>query len=356
MPAPLVEPTPLGLYCPAGDFYVDPRRRAPRAVVTHAHTDHATAGCGGYYTATDGVELLRLRVGRRSVIHGLDYGAPIDFNGVRVSLHPAGHLLGSAQVRIEHAGRVLVVSGDFKTHADPTCRPLEIVPCDEFVTEATFASPAYRWPPAEQVFEEINGWWRANQIARRASVIFAYALGKAQRILAGVDASIGPIHVHGAVAEFLPVYAAAGVALPATTTVEPQRVRIQNGRPLVIAPPSTAGSRWLTRLGPSATAMASGWMQTRAAAGVGSDGAGPRGPAARRGVDRGFVLSDHADWDGLLATIRATGARRVGVTHGSPHALVRALGEAGLEAYALGARQEAAAVRQLNLWEAAEGA
>ncbi|MEO9148126.1 MAG: ligase-associated DNA damage response exonuclease, partial [Burkholderiaceae bacterium] len=241
-------------------------------------------------------------------------------NGVRVSLHPAGHVLGSAQVRIEHGGQVWVASGDYKTQADGTCTPFEPVRCDAFITESTFGLPIYRWPSQAVLFAQINDWWRGNAAAGRASVLLCYAFGKAQRILANVDASIGPIVVHGAVEPLNAVYRAAGVALPPTHKVTDAGVdAAMLRRALVLAPPSTQGTPWMRRFGVHSDAFASGWMQLR-------------GTRRRRGVDRGFVMSDHADWPGLQHAIGATGAERVLVTHGSVAVMVRWLREQGLDA------------------------
>jgi putative mRNA 3-end processing factor len=245
---------------------------------------------------------------------------------VRVSLHPAGHLLGSAQVRIEHAGSVTVVSGDYKTQPDPTCEQFEPVPCDTFITESTFGLPVYRWKPAAMVFAEINEWWRENRSGGVTSIIYAYALGKAQRLIAGVDSSIGPILAHGAILRLIGAYRSAGVNLPEVLPADATNVKAHKGRgALVIAPTSAQNNPWLRKFGEQSSACASGWMQIR-------------GNRRRRNVDRGFVLSDHADWNGLLETIRATGARRIGVTHGSIHAFTRHLRELGYDAYALRTR------------------
>src|ERR1043166_20095 len=208
--------TPNGLYCRAGNFYIDPSRAVERAVITHAHSDHARRGSKSYLTSTHGAALLRLRVGEHARIEALRYGECVRLNGVCVSLHPAGHILGSAQVRVEHRGEVWVVSGDYKTERDPTCAPFEPVRCDTFLTESTFALPVFRWRPQAEVFAEINAWWKRNQAHGRASVLFAYALGKAQRLLAGVDASIGPIVVHQEVARYIDCYRQAGIVLPET--------------------------------------------------------------------------------------------------------------------------------------------
>lgn len=284
----LIEPAAGGLYCAAGDFYIDPLEPAPRAVITHAHSDHARPGCGSYLAAEPGLGLLRERLGPEASIEAVPYGKKVRIGGVNVSLHPAGHILGSAQVRIEHRGEVWVVSGDYKRDPDPTCAPLEPLRCHVFISESTYGLPIYRWRPPEEVLGEIRAWWQANQQSGRTSILFAHALGKAQRVLAALGSGPGPIVVHGAVARYLPAYAAAGVKLP------PLADQVKN-RGLVIAPPSARGSPWLRRFGASSTGAVSGGMQIR-------------GLRRRQGVDRGFVLSDHADWDALLAAIRESGA------------------------------------------------
>jgi putative mRNA 3-end processing factor len=313
----LVVVRPEGLYCPDGDFYIDPWRPVERAVVTHAHADHARTGHAHYLAAQPGEQILRTRLGEID-LQTLRYGESITIGGVRVSLHPAGHVLGSAQVRIEGEAGVWVASGDYKLEADSTCTPFEAVRCDTFITESTFGLPIYRWDPAPQVFADIDAWWRTNAAHGNASVLFAYAFGKAQRILSGVDASIGPIFCHGAVAPLNDAYRAAGVTLPPTLAVSDVNDKKSFSTALIVAPPSAAGSPWLRRFGDYRDAFASGWMRLR-------------GTRRRRGVDRGFVLSDHADWPALLAAIRATRAERVIVTHGQVASMVRWLTEQGLE-------------------------
>ncbi|MEP6772451.1 MAG: ligase-associated DNA damage response exonuclease, partial [Polaromonas sp.] len=279
----------------------------------------ARVGHGSYLAHTDSEGILRARLGDIS-LQTLPYGETLERRGVTVSLHPAGHVLGSAQVRVEHRGEVWVASGDYKTEADGTCTPFESVPCDTFITESTFGLPIYQWPKQEALFAQINDWWRRNADEGRESVLFAYAFGKAQRILHGVDAGIGPIVVHGAVEPLNAVYRAAGVALPETFRVtDPQVNPSMLKRALVLAPPSAQGTPWMRRFGSYADAFASGWMQLR-------------GTRRRRGVDRGFVMSDHADWPGLQQAIAGTGAARVMVTHGSVAVLVRWLRENGLQA------------------------
>ena len=321
----LLQVTDAGLYCPRGDFYVDPWRRVPRAVITHAHADHARWGCDRYLCAAPGKTVLRTRLGGNAVIDTLRYGESLSINGVNVSLHPAGHVLGSAQVRIEHGGVTWIVTGDYKLQADPTCAPFESVRCDVFVTESTFGLPVYRWQEPAAIAAEIDAWWRANRDAGRTSVILAYALGKAQRLAAMVDPSIGPIVAHGAVMKLVEAYRASGVRLPSIDRVPPRARRVGNGRALVIAPPSVMGGSWLKLFGESSVAMASGWMLLR-------------GVRRRRGFDRGFVVSDHADFPGLVAAVEASGAGRVLATHGFADAFARFLRERGLDASVLATR------------------
>jgi putative mRNA 3-end processing factor len=322
---PLLTVNGHGIYCAAGDFYIDPWKGVDFAVVTHAHSDHARSGSRYYLAAEPGRGVLQERLGGGAVIEGLPYSQRVTRNGVTISLHPAGHILGSAQVRVEHAGEVWVVSGDYKLQGDPTCPPFEPIRCHTFITESTFGLPIYQWPEPEEVFRGINQWWQTNQAAGRTTVLFAYSLGKAQRLLAGVDPSLGPIFVHGAVARLLPHYAAAGVRLPAVQNMDLESVRAAAGRGLVIAPAATDGSPWLRRFGEASTGFASGWMRLR-------------GTRRRRALDRGFVLSDHADWNGLVTTIRATGTERVLVTHGYTDILVRWLRENGWAAETLGTK------------------
>ncbi|MCO7504649.1 MULTISPECIES: ligase-associated DNA damage response exonuclease [Pseudomonas] len=318
----LVIARPEGLYCPPGDFYIDPWRPVERAVITHGHGDHARNGNRHYLTASPGAGILRSRLGADINLQTLDYGQRLDHGGVALSLHPAGHVLGSAQVRLEYRGEVWVASGDYKVEPDGTCAPFEPVRCHTFITESTFGLPIYRWEPQQQIFDQINAWWRENITLGKASVLFCYSFGKAQRILHGLDPSLGPILVHGAVEPLNRVYREAGVALPATlhaSEMDKHDPRMRQA--LILAPPSAAGSSWMRRFGDYSDAFASGWMRLR-------------GTRRRRGVDRGFVLSDHADWPGLLWAIEQTGAQRVMVTHGSVAVLVRYLCERGLDAQA----------------------
>lgn len=314
----LIVATPRGLYCPPGDFHIDPWRPVARAVITHGHSDHARWGSDAYLCQNDCAPILRRRLGDVS-IRTLAYGERIDVNGVTVSLHPAGHVLGSAQVRVEFGGAVWVASGDYKTEDDGVVAPFEPQRCHVFITESTFGLPIYRWRRQSEIMAEVNGWWRANAGAGRASVVFAYGLGKAQRLFAHLDPTIGPIVCHGAIEPMNAIYRGQGVPLPATKRVSDFSGRDAFAQALILAPPSAANSAWVRRFGEYSDAFASGWMQIR-------------GNRRRRGVDQGFALSDHADWPGLIDAIHATGAERVYATHGATGALTRYLREGGLDA------------------------
>jgi putative mRNA 3-end processing factor len=315
---PLVVHRPEGLYCEAGGFYIDPWRPVDKAVITHAHADHARTGSTRYIASAAGEGVLRSRLGKID-LHTLPYGERLQVNDVTISLHPAGHVLGSAQVRIEYRGEIWVVSGDYKIEPDVTCAAFEPVKCHTFITESTFGLPIYTWVPAAELFADINQWWAANAANNKASVLFCYSFGKAQRVLAGVDSSIGPIVTHGAVEPLNRAYRAAGVALPETKLVSEVVDKSDFSKALVLAPPSASGSPWMKRFGEYSDAFASGWMLLR-------------GARRRRAVDRGFVMSDHADWPGLNSAIKASQARTVYVTHGYVPVMVRWLQEQGLEA------------------------
>jgi len=307
-----------GLYCAAGDFYIDACQPVARTVITHAHSDHACAGAGRYLTAAAGERILRRRIGADAAIDSLKYGEQVDLNGVKVSLHPAGHVLGSAQVRVEYRGEVWVVTGDYKRQADATCAPFEVVTCHTLVTECTFGLPIFRWRKTEELAAEINQWWRGNVAAGRTSVLLAYALGKAQRVLSLLDPSIGPILLHGAVQSMVEVYRASGVRLPAAEHANAETARAGKGRALVIGPPG-ASALWMRKFNPLSVGIASGWMAVR-------------GIRRRRSADMGVALSDHADWPDLMRTISETGAQRVIATHGYTAQFARYLAETGLDA------------------------
>ena len=324
----MLSPTSRGLYCAAADLYIDPWAPVSRAIITHAHGDHLTWGCTSYLASREGEGVTRERLGASaSGLETVPYGEPRTINGVRISLHPAGHILGSAQIRLEYQGEVWVVSGDYKTDPDPTCSAWEPVRCHTFITESTFGLPIYRWPSQQQVFHEINAWWRDNAQEGVTSVLYGYALGKAQRLLAGLDPAIGPILTHGAVERMTQVYRDGGIRMPDTTYATVAATDPSWSRAIVVAPPNTDGSTWLRRFGTTRAAFASGWMLVR-------------GARRRRGVDRGFTLSDHVDWPQLLSAVAATGAERVWVTHGFTGPVVRWLTDQGLDARAIATRYE----------------
>ena len=322
MPTPshdLIQLRPEGLYCPRGDFHIDPWRPVPRAVITHGHGDHARSGMGEYHCTRESLPILQWRLGEQHY-HAHEHGAAFALGDAKVSLHPAGHVLGSAQVRVEVAGEVWVASGDYKRQPDPTCAPFEVVPCDTFITEATFGLPVYRWPDTSEVAREIVEWREACAREGVAAVLFCYALGKAQRVLAELATHTDePALLHGAIAAGVEVYRQAGIPMLATAPVADQAKGADFAGKLVMAPPSAAGSAWMRRFRRAQTGFASGWMRIR-------------GNRRRRNYDRGFVVSDHADWPDLMRTVRETGASRVIATHGNTDAIVRALCEAGIDA------------------------
>jgi putative mRNA 3-end processing factor len=322
MKAGLIKLTDRGLYCAQGDFYIDPWLPVKKALVTHAHADHAYRGNQSYLVPEEGLGLSRIRLGDEAKISTQKYGEVSTIGGVRVSFHPAGHVLGSAQARIEYKGEIWVISGDYKLMPDATCTPFEPVKCHHFITEATFGLPIYRWQPTEVIFEQINDWWRKNRENGKVSVLFAYSLGKSQRIMNGIDRSIGPIFTHGAVERLTEAYRQSGIDLPPTRYVGEVEEKREFAGSLVVAPPSAHGSNWLKKFGAISTGFASGWMIVR-------------GARRRKAVDRGFVLSDHADWTELQVAIKEARAETVYVTHGFIPELVRWLNENGQHAVAL---------------------
>ena len=314
----LVVATPEGLFCPAGDFHIDPWRPVPRAVITHGHGDHARTGMGTYHVAAEGLPVLQWRLGEQDYrVSAL--GERVRIGNALVSFHPAGHVLGSTQVRIEVDGEVWVASGDYKRDPDPTCLPFEVVPCDVFITECTFGLPIYRWPRASDVARDIVQWREECAANGEAAILYCYALGKAQRVLAELAAHTDrPAYVHGAIDAGVQVYRQAGIPMLDTLRVADEVRGADFAGELVIAPPSAAGSPWIRRFRRAQQGFASGWMRIR-------------GNRRRRNYDRGFVISDHADWPSLLRTVEETGARRVIATHGDTAALVRMLNEAGID-------------------------
>ena len=317
MATPLLTFTDRGIYCPAGDFHIDPWRPVPRALITHGHSDHARPGHGHYLATDASLPVIRHRLGPITA-EGIPYGQPRQIGSVTVSFHPAGHVPGSAQVRVEHKGEVWVVSGDYKTEADGLAEPFEPVQCHTFVSECTFGLPVFRWQPQPLVMEQISQWWANNAAAGKTSILGAYSFGKAQRLMSGLPA-IGPILTHGAVEDITAILRAQGYPLPPTVRVTKDVSAKTHPGALVVAPPSALGTPWANRLAPSEEAFASGWMAVR-------------GIRRRRALGTGFALSDHADWHGLNTAIRATGATRIFVTHGYTVPFRRWLADQGYDA------------------------
>jgi len=313
--------TPEGLYCPEGDFHIDPWRPVARALITHGHADHARDGHGAYLATDLAAPVMRHRLGDIT-LDTIRYGEARQIGDARVSFHPAGHVPGSAQIRVEVGGEVWVVSGDYKLEADPLSTPFEPVRCHHFISECTFGLPVFDWPDPRQVAREINAWWAANAAEGRFSLLGAYALGKAQRVLMMLDPSIGPILTHGAIEATNAVMRAQGIDLPETHHVTAETdLRGMQGA-LVIAPPGALAGPWARRFRPASTGFASGWMRLR-------------GVRRRRAADRGFVLSDHADWTGLNRAIAETGAETIHVTHGYTEIFARWLTEQRYDARVL---------------------
>ncbi len=305
-----------GIYCPDGDFFIDATGKVERNIVTHAHSDHARPGHISYLSHKSSVPLLRARLSKKINVQSLDYGEQISMSGVKVSLYPSGHIYGAAQVRVEKNGEVWVVTGDYKLEDDRLSTPFEIVKCHHFISECTFGLPVYHWPDQEVVYQEINNWWRENRSEGITSILYGYSLGKSQRIIKNIDHGIGPVYVHKTVGTMNDAILSDGADLPKTITLnenlDPDEI---NGN-LIIAPPSFTSGPLVRSLAPFSVAMASGWIQTGRNMG-------------RSRLNRGFVLSDHADWDGLLKTIEATGAERVITMHGYTKELTRWLNEKG---------------------------
>jgi putative mRNA 3-end processing factor len=311
---PLLELTSIGLYCRDADVYLDPWRPVTRALVTHAHADHARPGSARYLTHKTSVPLLHTRLGTDPEhVEGVEYGEVRTINGIRFSFHPAGHVPGSAQILVERNGERWVFSGDYKVEADGVSTPFEAVPCNVFISECTFGLPVFRWQQQTDVFEEIHAWWRNNRERGISSILCAYSLGKAQRVLHHLDLSIGPVFVHSAVWS---ISEALGLTRDGTHRADAD-TKAEGA--LVVAPPAVIGSPWLRRFGRHEVGVVSGWMAVR-------------GIRRRRGVEQGFVLSDHADFPGLNQAIRATGAERVLLTHGYTAQFARWLCSNGLDA------------------------
>lgn len=315
---PLIEFTDKGFYCRQGDFYIDPWQPVDYAVITHAHSDHARWGSGNYLCHHQCKPLLQLRLGDNHY-ESLDWGETIMRNGVTISLHPAGHIIGSAQVRVEYKGEVWVASGDYKTENDGISGAFEPVKCNVFITECTFGLPVYHWKPQQEIYKNIQDWILDNHAHQRNAVLIAYSLGKAQRVLAAAAGVCNNIQVHGAIYNAQQVLLANGWDFPEVKRVTPETTKEALKNSVIIAPPSADGTPWMKRFAPYQVGLCSGWMQVR-------------GNSRRNNVDAGFALSDHADWNGLISAVKATGAEKVFTTHGFQSAFSRYLNENGIEA------------------------
>lgn len=313
----LIEFTNKGIYCKQGKFYIDPWRPVDLAVTTHGHADHVKWGNKAYLCHQLTKSILNQRLGEDLNIQTLGYGEEISINSVRLSLHPAGHVIGSSQVRLEYKGEICVISGDYKTEDDGISTAFEPVKCHTFVSESTFGLPIYKWQPQETIFDQIRDWVSGNHDQSKTSVLVAYSLGKAQRLIRGL-AGYSNLYVHNSIANLNDRFIAAGVDLPKTIriTTETRKEDLQNG--IVIVPPALADGRWIKNLHKAATGVCSGWMQVRAS-------------RRWRSADAGFALSDHADWPGLLSAIKATEAEKVFVTHGYTATFSKYLNEIGIE-------------------------
>jgi putative mRNA 3-end processing factor len=324
---PLLEFTERGIYCAAAEVYLDPWKPVKKALISHGHSDHAYFGHEQYLCTAEAAPVIKHRLQLANNLQTVQYGEEISINGVKFSFHPAGHIIGSAQIRVEHGGEVWVFSGDYKLQPDGISEVFEPVRCHTFITESTFGLPIYAWKDQTDVFNEVNAWWRKNQTEGRVSVIAGYTLGKSQRILQNIDPSIGNIFVHGAVDAINQVIRRQGIPLNATKRVTKETTKKDYEGALVICPPSAVGSPWIRRFDPFSLAIASGWMMLR-------------GTRRRRGADRGFVISDHADWRDLNTAIKATGAERVFVTHGYTEIFSRWLVDNGIESQPVQTRFE----------------
>lgn len=318
MRSPVLSFTDRGIYCPAGGFYIDPWRRVDRALITHGHSDHARPGHRHYLSTHAAGPVIRHRLGDIA-LETMDFGQRVQIGRAEVSFHPAGHIPGSAQVRVAVDGEIWVVSGDYKLADDGLSEPFEPVRCHSFITECTFGLPVFNWAPQRDIAADINAWWAGNVAAGLATILGAYSLGKAQRLLSLLDPAIGPILTHGAVEATNQVLRGQGLRLPDTVQVTPETdVKAYPGA-LIMAPPAALGTPWARRFGPGSTGFASGWMQLR-------------GVRRRRSADRGFVMSDHADWSDLLRAIKESGAENIYATHGYTEIFSRYLKSAGYNA------------------------
>ncbi len=312
----LISFTDKGLFCSQGDFYIDPWKPVDKAVITHGHSDHAYFGHKYYLCHHYTKPILQLRLGDNNY-ESIGWGENVTMNGVKISLHPAGHIIGSSQIRVEYNGEVWVVSGDYKTEDDGLSGKFEPIKCNAFITESTFGLPIYKWKPQQEIFENIINWIARNKENGKTSVLLAYSLGKAQRVLQHIKETTQTIYAHGAIFNTQQTLINAGWKLPEVVRITPETPKELLKGTVVIAPPSADGTSWMKKFFPYSVGVCSGWMQVR-------------GNARRRNVDAGFALSDHADWNGLLESIKATGAEKVFVTHGFQSAFSRYLNEEGI--------------------------
>ena len=317
MKTPLLAFNDKGIYCAQADVYLDPWRPVDKAIISHGHADHSRWGHKKYITHHSNIPIIKHRLGEINV-SGKNWNETFMINNVQFSFHPAGHIIGSAQIRVEYKGEVWVFTGDYKTEDDGVATPYEPVKCHTFITECTFGLPAFKWQPQDEVFAEINNWWQQNQSDGRTSVIFGYSLGKAQRLLKYLDTSIGKIYTHGAIENMTEVLRPQ-LEMPKTTRITRDIKKEEIKGNIVVAPPSAHGTPWIKKMVPYVTASASGWMTFR-------------GARRRRAIDRGFVLSDHCDWQGLLSSIKETGAEKIICTHGYTDIFSRYLREIGYDA------------------------
>lgn len=315
----LLEFNDKGIYCPKADIYIDPWKPVDRALITHAHADHSRWGNKHYLAHHLSVPIIQHRLGDDIAIEGIEYGEIRKINGVSFSFHPAGHIIGSAQIRVEYKGEIWVVSGDYKLEDDGFSTAFESVPCHTFITECTFGLPVFKWKPQQMIFDEINSWWKKNKAEGKATILTGYSLGKAQRLLQGIDHEIGKVYTHGAIEKTNEIIREMGIGLKASEYVDPDDKKKDYAGSLIIAPPSALGTSWQKKFQPFEVGIASGWMAMR-------------GPRRRRSVDRGFILSDHADWDELNTAIKECGCERVITTHGYTSIFTKWLQEQGYDA------------------------
>ncbi len=312
----LLEFTNKGIYCKQGDFYIDPWQSVDFAVITHAHSDHARWGSKYYLAQHLSKEILLYRLGAEINLQTIEYNEAVSRNGVKISLHPAGHIIGSAQIRIEYKGEVWVVSGDYKLEDDGVSTPFEIVKCHSFITESTFGMPVYKWKPQVEIFNGVNEWWNKNNKEGKTSLLIGYSLGKAQRLLQNLEHSIAPIFAHGVIANTNDALIKNGINLFPAQRITKETTKEEVKGAMILAPPSAVGTPWMRRFFPYSLGYCSGWMSIR-------------GAKKRRAADRGFVLSDHADWEGLITAIKATEAENIYVTHGYTATFSKYLNENG---------------------------